>query len=92
MLREQLDEIDSQIVDLFQKRMDICVKVGEYKLSVGKQVLDRTREQEKIRSVTEGVTDELYKKGVAELFEQIMSTSRAVQQRLIDNSSSEVEK
>ena len=32
-LRGQLDEIDAQIVDLYQKRMDICSKVGDYKIA-----------------------------------------------------------
>ena len=35
-LRVQLDEIDAQIVDLYQKRMAVCEKVGEYKVTSGK--------------------------------------------------------
>ena len=43
-LRKQLDEIDAQIVDLYQKRMDVCGKVGEYKVATGKKVFDKQRE------------------------------------------------
>ena len=28
-LREQLDEIDAQIVELYERRMNICEQVGE---------------------------------------------------------------
>ena len=29
-LRDEIDSIDRQIVELFEKRMDICQKVAEY--------------------------------------------------------------
>ena len=45
-LRQQLDEIDSQIVELYQKRMDVCGKVGEYKVATGKKVFDKQREKD----------------------------------------------
>ena len=50
-LRSQIDEIDSSIVDLYEKRMDISRQVAEYKIENGKQVFDKAREEEKIRKV-----------------------------------------
>lgn len=82
-LREQLDMIDIQIVDLYQKRMDICSKVGDYKITVGRKVFDKQREKEKLASVTADVTNDFYKKGLTELFEQIMSMSRKLQYQLL---------
>lgn len=82
-LRGQLDEIDAQIVDLYQKRMDVCNKVGEYKVAAGRKVFDKQREQEKLAAVTEGVTNEFYKKGLTELYEQLMSMSRKLQYQLL---------
>ena len=29
--RDQIDEIDAQLVDLFEKRMEVVLKVAEYK-------------------------------------------------------------
>ena len=37
-LRVKLDEIDDQIVNLYEQRMDICAHVGEYKIQTGKKV------------------------------------------------------
>ena len=51
ILRDEIDEIDGKIVDLYEKRMDICKQVAEYKIETGKKVFDRTREEEKIRKV-----------------------------------------
>lgn len=83
-LRGQLDEIDAQIVDLYQKRMDICEKVGEYKIDAGKKVFDKQRETEKLASVTEHAKNEFYRKGLKELFEQLMSVSRKLQYQLLN--------
>ena len=82
-LRGQLDEIDAQIVELYQKRMDVCGKVGEYKVAAGRKVFDKQREKEKLASVTEHVTNEFYKKGLTELYEQLMSMSRKLQYQLL---------
>ena len=46
-LREQIDDIDEQIVSLYQKRMEISAEVAAYKISTGKQVFDRERAQSK---------------------------------------------
>ena len=82
-LRGQLDEIDKQIVELYEKRMDICEQVGEFKVESGKKVFDKQRELEKLASVSANVENELYKKGITELFEQIMSVSRKLQYQLL---------
>ena len=82
-LRGQLDEIDAQIVDLYQKRMDICGKVGEYKVATGKKVFDKQRETEKLAQVASMVSDPFYKKGLTELYEQLMSMSRKLQYQLL---------
>ena len=82
-LREKLDEIDKQIVDLYEKRMAICGQVGEFKIASGKKVFDKQREMEKLAAVSANVEDPFYKKGVVELFEQIMSVSRKLQYQLL---------
>lgn len=83
-LRGQIDEIDAAIVDLYEKRMGICEKVAEYKIETGKQVLDRQREASKLAAVSALAHDEFNKRGVEELFEQIMSMSRKRQYQLLE--------
>lgn len=82
-LREQLDVIDNQIVDLYEKRMSICEQVGEFKIEAGRKIFDKQRELEKLSAVTANVTDEFHKKGIRELFEQLMSMSRKLQYQLL---------
>lgn len=82
-LRKQLDEIDSQIVDLYKKRMSVCEEVGNFKVDTGKKVFDRQREKEKLAAVTVGVEDEFLKIGLTELFEQLMAVSRKLQYQIL---------
>lgn len=78
-LRGKLDGIDEQIVKLYEGRMEICSQVADYKIKTGKKVLDREREEEKLRKVCALTHNELNAHGVQELFEQIMSSSRKLQ-------------
>lgn len=84
-LRERLDEIDSQLVDLYEKRMKVCEEVGEYKVKAGRKVFDRQREKEKLADVASRVTGDFNKKGIQELYQQLMSMSRKLQyQQLVE--------
>lgn len=78
-LRGQLDQIDERIVELYEERMEICSKVADYKIETGKKVLDKAREEEKLRKVRSLAHSEFNAYGVQELFEQIMAMSRKLQ-------------
>ena len=53
-LRNEIDEIDDKIVELFERRMKVSSEVADYKMKVGKPVFDKQREQEKIKKVWSG--------------------------------------
>lgn len=78
-LREQLDQIDDRIAELYEKRMEICAQVGEYKIKSGKKVFDRQREKEKLADVASKVKGEFNRKGIQEVYQQLMSMSRKLQ-------------
>lgn len=78
-LRKELDRIDEQIVNLYEERMGICSQVADYKIETGKKVLDKAREEEKLRKVRSLAHNEFNAHGIQELFEQIMSMSRKLQ-------------
>ena len=87
-LREQIDEIDGKIVELYQRRMDVSREVAEYKIATGRNVLDRQRELEKLAKVRALAHGEFNARGVQELFEQIMSMSRKLQYQCLTESGS----
>lgn len=82
-LREELDDIDGRIVELYEQRMDVCRQVAEFKIETGKKVLDRRREGEKLEKVRSLTHNAFNETGIAELFEQIMSMSRKLQYQLL---------
>ena len=82
-LRVQIDAIDKEIVELYEKRMDICKEVAEYKIENGKKVFDKVREEEKIAKVKSLTHNDFNSVGIQELFEQIMSMSRKLQYQLL---------
>lgn len=82
-IREEIDEIDSQIVALYEKRMRLTAEVAEYKISVGKPVLDKEREREKLSKVKSLAESEENRYGIGELFEQIMALSRKRQYQML---------
>lgn len=82
-LREEIDRIDSSIVELYEQRMDVCKQVAEYKIANGKKVFDKQREVEKLNRVKALTHTDFNKHGIEELFEQIMSMSRKLQYQLL---------
>lgn len=83
-IRDNIDETDQAIIELFEKRMKLCEEVAEYKIETGKQVLDTTREKQKLEKVTSLATGDFNKKSVEELFKQIMAMSRKMQYQILE--------
>lgn len=82
-IREEIDQIDRQMVALYEARMNLAAEVAEYKISVGKPVLDKEREKEKLQKVQGLVQAEENRYGVGELFQQIMALSRKRQYQMM---------
>ncbi|MBO5486638.1 MAG: prephenate dehydratase [Eubacterium sp.] len=77
--RQQIDEIDSQIVELFEKRMEVANEVAKYKMETGKPVFDKEREEQKLEKLASLSHGKFNERAVKELFSQIMSISRKYQ-------------
>ncbi len=85
-LRQRIDEVDRQIVDLFKERMEISAGVARYKRQNGKQVYDAARERSKLASVSE-LAGEEFADYSRVLYATIMSLSRSYQEKLLGTQS-----
>ena len=83
-IRNEIDGIDKQLVELFEQRMKLTKEVAEYKIQTGKKVLDREREKAKIESVTKLVKNKENVHAIDDLFSQIMANSRKGQYQLLE--------
>ncbi|MCR5687815.1 MAG: chorismate mutase [Lachnospiraceae bacterium] len=81
-LREQIDEIDSKIIKLYEERMDVARAIGEYKMENGLPIYDEKREDEKLDAVFAAVSNRKYADGAAQLFLTLMQASRELQEDL----------
>lgn len=78
-IRINIDNIDNQIIQLFEKRMEMSRQVAQYKMNYKKPIFDKIREEEKLEAVKNQVTLQANVEGIYELFEQIMAISRKIQ-------------
>lgn len=81
--RREIDAVDRRLVALFEERMGITQKVGEYKLAKGLPVLDAQREREVLSAKALLVADGTLKADVVALYETIMGISRRQQRTLV---------
>lgn len=79
-LRAQIDEIDSQLVELFRRRMEVSRDVAAYKNANGLPTLDAGRERALLAKVAEQAGEPLagYTQAV---FRAMMAASRSYQNR-----------
>lgn len=89
--RKNIDEIDRQIVSLFEQRMKEANEVAKYKMETGKAVFDKEREEEKLKNLSVLSSNDFNRKAITELFSQIMSISRKYQYSVLPNASGQTE-
>ena len=83
-LRQDIDDIDGQLVELFCRRMGVTRRVGEYKRERGIPVLDQARERQVLQNKGELAGDEL-RPAVITLYQTILALSRRQQRDLADH-------
>jgi chorismate mutase/prephenate dehydratase len=84
-IRVEIDQVDKEILELFMKRMELACQVAEYKISTGKKVYDKSREDEKLDKLSSYVDGDFNKQAIKELYTQIMSISRKKQFGILQN-------
>ena len=80
-LRMKIDEIDSELVKLFQQRMDVAADVAVYKRQNHLPVLDMAREREKLAALAEMARPDM-QTYVQMLYSMIFELSRSYQSDL----------
>jgi chorismate mutase/prephenate dehydratase len=81
-LREQIDAIDAQILDLLNRRARVAQDVGHVKAETNAPVFRPEREAQVLRSVAERNPGPLHGADVQTIFREIMSACRALEKRV----------
>ena len=90
-LRNKIDSIDDEILDLFIKRMGLSLEVVKAKNQTGKQVTDTKREDEILYRLASKTPNEL-KIYLKELYSTMFSVSKAYQYTMTDKGSNTIRK
>lgn len=85
-LRQEIDEIDNELVRLFEKRMGISKKVAEYKRINKMPIYDETRETKIIKKNIDRLDDKSISHELETFYKMIFRISRDIQEREINNS------
>lgn len=85
-LRQNINEIDSCITELFNKRMGESLEVAKYKIENNMPVLDKTRERELLERVSNMSKPEI-SNYTRMLYSDILSLSRTYQYKIINGAS-----
>ena len=79
--RQQIDQIDAQLTELFQQRMQVSSGIAEYKKAHNLPVYDPARERAKLKSVAASARPEL-QEATERLYSMLFELSRGYQRSL----------
>lgn len=82
--RQKIDAIDADLVALLEERMQLVNDVVAYKKTVGKPILDTSREHAVLQKVTDKVQEKAFEDTIVNTFSDIMKRSRDYQATQID--------
>ncbi len=83
--RSEIDSIDKELIALFEKRMNVAIKVGEYKKERNLPIFNAKREEEVIEKNINLLKNKEYSEITRSYFEKIMELSRSLQADLMEN-------
>ena len=78
-LREQIDDLDEEIIKLLKTRMEISKKVGLLKEKLHIPIEDKLRENEIIERLTSKAGKNLSEEQLIRIFTAVFKTSKQVQ-------------
>ncbi len=81
-LREQINRINHQMLDLFSQRMEVSAGIARYKAAHGLPILDEAREAEILQNVAAGA-NENYRFETVEMFRTLMNLSKMYQLNIV---------
>jgi len=81
LMRASIDEIDTELLDLINKRLLLAKHIGAIKKQKGENVLDPARESNIINRLLSLNKGPLSKKALHHIFAEIISSSREVQKK-----------
>ena len=87
--RNEIDKIDKELVELFEKRMNVAINVAKYKIENNIPIFNGVREAEVIEKNVNRLNNKEYSKLTEKFFTHLMELSRSLQADIIEGSEKE---
>jgi len=79
--RKSIDELDKEITELFEKRMDLVLKVGDYKKKNNLPIFNENREKEVIEKNLGYLGNKDYSEVIRKFYTKIMEISKELEHK-----------
>ncbi|WP_346847361.1 MULTISPECIES: chorismate mutase [unclassified Clostridium] len=81
--RKEIDEIDKELINLFERRMDVAIRVANCKKENDLPIYDEERESKVIKKNVDNLKNKNYDLLARRFFLSIMELSRSLQESII---------
>ena len=75
VIRQEIDQVDQELVVLLEKRMTLVNQVAAYKKATGKAILDTSREDAVLKKVASRVQNKAFEATLVDTFADIIKNS-----------------
>ena len=79
--RGRIDEVDQELVDLINRRLEYAVEIGRIKRAEGVEVHDPQRERDLLRKLREYNQGPLGDRALIDVFTRIIAEARDIEQQ-----------
>lgn len=83
--RNEIDNIDKELIQLFEKRMNTVLEIAKHKMKNNTTILQKDREEKVLSRAVNNLDNKAYSQETIQFFNSIMEISRGLQKRLINN-------
>lgn len=90
-LRNEIDSLDKQLVELLEKRLDVVTEVVKYKISNNKPIFDASREEEVLAKNLQRVQNSVYEGVIEQVLVALMDYSKEYQHNFVNDNNTKAE-
>src|SRR5690606_20558087 len=82
-IREKIDELDRQLVEIINRRLELAAEIGRIKRSTGGEIYVPEREDAVLRKVTENNKGPVRNEALRAIYRELMSAAIALEKPLM---------
>jgi len=82
-IRNEINSIDKELVNLLEKRFNLVLLVGQYKVAHNLPIFDENREKIVIETCKNQLENKSYSNNIEEIYIQIMNTCKSIEKNKI---------